>query len=150
MRHGDALSAALDARRPLSPSGRADVEAMARRALAQAVEVSWIYHSGILRAQQTAELMAARLAPPLGLRELAGLCPDDDPFIVKAELEGASQPALLVSHLPYLGRLASLLVSGDSEGSVIEFTPATIVCLTRQAARWKLNWRISPAGAGPG
>ena len=119
--------------------------ALAQRARARDVAVAWIYHSGILRAQQTAELVAEVLKPSEGVRELGGLCPDDDPFIVQAELAAASQPIMLVSHLPYVDRLASLLISGDSDGSVIEFAPATLACMTRDAGGWKLRWSISPA-----
>jgi len=145
MRHGEALSGAADGRRPLSDRGRAEVKAMAQRAMARAVEIAWIYHSGILRAQQTAELVAAVLAPAQGVRELAGLCPDDDPFIVKARLDIAAQPVMLVSHLPCLGRLAGLLTTGDAERAVIEFAPATMACMTRQPGGWNLKWSISAA-----
>ena len=144
MRHGETLSGVPDGRRPLSERGRSAVTALAQRAMARGVAAAWIYHSGILRAQQTAELVAEVLTPAEGVRELAGLCPDDDPFIVQAELAAASQPIMLVSHLPYVGRLASLLISGDSDGSVIEFAPATLACMTRDTGRWKLRWSISP------
>jgi len=143
MRHGEALLGVPDGLRPLSPKGRADVDAMAQRARARGVTAAAIYHSGILRAQQTAELVAAVLVPPEGVRELLGLCPADDPSIVKAELDISSRPILLVSHLPYLGRLAGLLVTGDADGSVLEFAPATLACMTRQPAGWKLNWSLS-------
>ena len=134
-----------DSQRPLSDRGRAEVNAMAQRAIARGVAVAAIYHSGILRARQTAELVAAVLAPEQGVRELGGSCPDDDPAIVKAELDIAVQSVMLVSHLPYLGRLAGLLITGDAERSVIEFAPATLACITRQPAGWKVNWSISAA-----
>jgi phosphohistidine phosphatase len=145
MRHGEALPGVPDGQRPLSPKGRAEAKAMAQRARARGVTVTAIYHSGLLRAQQTAELVAALLAPQDGVRELVGICPEDDPAIVKAELDIASRPILLVSHLPYLGRLAGLLVTGDGGGSVLEFAPATLACLSRRSGVWKLNWSISAA-----
>lgn len=143
MRHGEAVSGIPDSQRPLSDKGRAQVNAVAQTASVRGVAVAWIYHSGILRAQQTAELVAEVLAPAEGVREFGGLCPDDDPFIVKARLDIAAQPVMLVSHLPYLGRLAGLLTTGDAERAVIEFAPATLACMTRQSAGWKLNWSIS-------
>ena len=112
---------------------------MAQSARRHGVSVAWVYHSGILRAQQTAELVAAVLAPEQGVREISGLCPDDDPLILKAQLDVTTQSVLLVSHLPYLSRLAGLMVTGDSERSVIEFAPATLVCLTRHANGWKIQ-----------
>jgi len=145
MRHGEALSGVPDGQRPLSPRGRADVDALAQQARARGVTVAAVYHSGLLRAQQTAELVAAVLTPAEGVRELVGLCPEDDPAIIKAELDIASRPILLVSHLPYLGRLAGLLVTGDADSSVLEFAPATLASMSRQARGWKLNWSISGA-----
>jgi len=145
MRHGETLSGVPDGRRALSERGRSAVTALAQRARARGVAVAWIYHSGILRAQQTADLVAEVLTPAEGVRELAGLCPDDDPSIVHAELAAARQSMMLVSHLPYVGRLASLLTTGDSGGSVIEFAPATLVCLARHKEGWKISWSLSPA-----
>jgi phosphohistidine phosphatase len=145
MRHGETVSGMPDWQRVLSDKGRAQSSAMAQSARRHGLSVAWVYHSGILRAQQTAELVAAVLAPEQGVREISGLCPDDDPLILKAQLDVTTQSVLLVSHLPYLSRLAGLMVTGDSERSVIEFAPATLVCLTRHANGWKFDWSLSAA-----
>lgn len=147
MRHGDALLGGPDGQRPLSERGSADVDAIAQQARARGVTAAAIYHSGILRARQTAERVAAVLGPAEGVRELGGLHPEDDPAIVKAELELANRPIMVVSHLPYLGRLAGLLITGDAERPVVSFAPATLACMTRQADGWKLLWWLS-AGSG--
>ena len=149
MRHGETVSGMPDWQRVLSDKGRAQSSAMAQSARRHGLSVAWVYHSGILRAQQTAELVAAVLAPEQGVREISGLCPDDDPLILKAQLDVTTQSVLLVSHLPYLSRLAGLMVTGDSERSVIEFAPATLVCLTRHANGWKFNWCLSAASDCP-
>jgi phosphohistidine phosphatase SixA len=62
MRHGDAVSALENPQRPLSKEGRRRVEQTARTALQRNIEVSLVYHSGILRAMETAEILAAHLA----------------------------------------------------------------------------------------
>ena len=145
MRHGEAVSGALDWQRPLSERGRAQVTTTARGAYRRGVSLDWIYHSGILRAQETAELAATVLLPRKGVREVSGLCPDDDPFVMNAQADEFTESVLLVSHLPYLGRLTGLMTTGDSERMIVDFTPATLVCLTRQATHWKLNWSLSAA-----
>jgi len=150
MRHGETVSGMPDWQRMLSDKGRAQSSAMAQSARRHGLSVAWVYHSGILRAQQTAELVAAVLAPEQGVREISGLCPDDDPLILKAQLDVTTQSVLLVSHLPYLSRLAGLMVTGDSERSVIEFAPATLVCLTRHANGWKFDWSLTAASLWPG
>jgi phosphohistidine phosphatase len=144
VRHGDAVAASVDQRRPLSLRGREEVEMVAREALARNVRVAAICHSGILRAKQTAEIIARYLAPPEGIRELAGLHPEDDPAFGKAELEAADEPVMLVGHLPYMSRLAGLLVSGDPARPVIEFSPAAIVCCSKAGTQWQIGWHIAP------
>jgi phosphohistidine phosphatase len=110
VRHGEAVSAHIDPQRPPSAHGRAEVAELARLALSREVQVAELRHSGILRAQQTAEILAGYLKPPGGVRPTAGLLPEDDPEIVKVEIEAAEQPILLVGHLPFMSRLAALLV----------------------------------------
>jgi phosphohistidine phosphatase len=144
VRHGDALSAAENAQRPLSSEGRRRVEDIASLALERNIQVSAIYHSGILRAQETAEILAAHIIPAASVATLNGLLPEDDPAIIKAELEAAADSILLVGHLPFMSRLAGLLVNGDPERPAVEFFPATMVCCIRAAPQWKISWQLSP------
>jgi phosphohistidine phosphatase len=144
VRHGDAVSAAENPARPLSLEGRRRVELTASLALERDIRISRIYHSGILRAQQTAEVLAARFGAVEAIAPLSGLLPEDDPAIVAAELDAHTASTLLVGHLPFLSRLAALLVNGDPERPVVEFFPATMVCCSRLNARWEVNWRIAP------
>jgi len=145
VRHGDALSAHVDPERPLSARGRAEVAEVAQLALSREVEVLELRHSGMLRAQETAEILARYLKPPGGVHPTAGLLPEDDPAIAKGELEAADQPILLVGHLPYMSRLAALLVNGDAAQSIGEFSPATMLCCTKTAAGWRIEWQIAPS-----
>jgi phosphohistidine phosphatase len=142
-RHGEAVNDLVDPSRPLTAAGREAVSHVARLALAKAVQISVIYHSGILRAAQTAEILATHLVPGEGIKVLSGLKPDDDPEIAAAELSAASSPVMLVGHLPHLGRLASLLSHGAG-GNDLEFLPAMIASYSREVGRWKLNWTITP------
>jgi phosphohistidine phosphatase len=144
VRHGNAVTAAENPGRPLSPAGRAGVERIAQLACERDVKVSLIHHSGILRAQATAEILARYLMPPLGVERLAGLLPEDDPVIAMAELEEAKDSIMLVGHLPHLNRLAALLVAGDPDRTVIEFSPATMVCCAKASGRWKIDWKLAP------
>jgi phosphohistidine phosphatase len=144
VRHGEAESERTSPERPLTRLGRDEVERVARMAATKSVQVSAIFHSGILRAKQTAEIMAEHLQPTLGTRPLSGLLPQDDPAIAKAELEGAENPIMLVGHLPHLNRLAALLLSGDAESGVMEFPPATMVCCANDGSKWKIVWTLTP------
>jgi phosphohistidine phosphatase len=140
VRHGDAVAAVENAERPLSRIGREQVQRAAREMLERGSEVSRIYHSGILRAKQTAEILAKAFPPNLAVEQHAGLLPEDDPAVVKAELGAAECSIMLVGHLPYLKRLAALLISGDPERAVVDFLPATVLCCSKAHGRWKINW----------
>lgn len=141
IRHGDAVAEMDNPKRPLSTKGRRDVQRTAHLALARNIQISAIYHSGILRAFETAQILAEILAPPLGLHLHAGLLPEDDPAIVKAELDLMDHPIALVGHLPYLNRLAALLTSSDPNRAVVEFLPAMMIGFERQDYQWKITWR---------
>jgi phosphohistidine phosphatase len=143
VRHGDALSAAENPQRPLSSDGRRRVQQTAGMALERSIQVSVIYHSGILRAKETAEILAEGMSVAT-VAELSGLLPEDDPAIVKAELEAANDSIVLVGHLPFMSRLAGLLINGDPERPGVEFFPATMICYVRSTAQWKMSWVIAP------
>jgi phosphohistidine phosphatase len=115
-------------------------------ALTRNIQISAIYHSGILRAFETAQILAEILAPPLGLHLHAGLLPEDDPAIVKAELDLMDHPIALVGHLPHLNRLAALLTSGDPNRVVIKFLPALMIAFERRNQQWKIGWTSEEPG----
>ena len=147
VRHGEARSEHEDPKRPLSDPGREGVEKVARALAAKKIVVAEILRSDKLRAKETAEILARSLLPRAGVREIRGLAPEDDPWLAKAELEEASGPLMLVGHLPHLGRLASLLVTGDPEHQVVDFQPAAVACLSFAGGLWEIRWALSPAQA---
>ena len=130
VQHGEAKSRDEDSARPLTDSGREDVRCVARAARRMSLQVRSIYHSGKLRALQTAEILSAELHPDSGPDELTGLTPNDDPHVVSGQLERLGSGTMLVGHLPHLSRLASLLVVGDPDRELIAFRNGGIVCLT--------------------
>ena len=150
VRHGKATSDAEDPRRPLSESGRKKVGKVARQLARADVRPGEIRHSGKLRAQETAEILAEHLQPASGLQIQSGLSPDDDPASAAELAATAETDTMLVGHLPHLGRLASLLLCGNGDKDLILFKTATIVCLERGSSGdpWLLRWILSPEVAG--
>ena len=145
VRHGEAVSAQVNPQRPLSARGRDQVTELARLALSREIQVSELRHSGILRAQETAQILAGYLKPPGGVQPAAGLLPEDDPETVKAEIELVEEPIMLVGHLPFMSRLAALLVQGDAGRSLAEFSPAAMLCCVKTGAGWQIDWQIAPS-----
>ena len=77
LQHGDALAESFDPLRPLSIRGRSDVERMTEFATRAGMRVQRVCESGKLRAKQTAEIGAARLAPGVPIETMPGLNPND-------------------------------------------------------------------------
>jgi phosphohistidine phosphatase len=149
VRHGEARPGPDDAARPLTDRGREQVQRVARHAAPLGLRFAEIRHSGKLRAQQTAEILAGHLAPARGILETKGLGPGDDPAIAKAAIEAMSEPVILVGHLPHLARLASSLLVGDPGKELIRFSEAALACLGRDEAGWLLQWILTPEIARP-
>jgi phosphohistidine phosphatase len=53
---------------------------------------------------------------------------------------------MFVGHLPFMARLASLLVTGASADSVVGFQMGGIVCLERDptSRAWMVRWIVTP------
>lgn len=147
VRHGEAVSQALNGERPLTPGGRRDVERLGQGAAKRGIQPGQIFHSGLLRAQQTAEILSESLGPVKGVRESIGLRPDDDPLIAKAELESSTVSLMLVGHLPHISRLASFLVAGNTDQELVQFAPATVLGLSYENYHWKILWKLTPETA---
>jgi len=132
MQHGEAKAEGEDPARPLTERGRRDVERVARHAGRLRLGIALVEHSGKLRARQTAEIVASAIEPRPPVRERAGLAPNDDPRDLARALQDASEPRLLVGHLPHLARLASLLVVGDAARPILAFRMGALVALERE------------------
>ena len=108
---------ATDAERPLTDRGREDAHLIAAQMARAGVEVHEIRHSGLLRAQQTAEIFAEHLKPPEGVNAVAGLLFDDPVDVFARELRLEPEPVMFVGHNPFIEELVGLLLTG-SEGSM--------------------------------
>ena len=144
VRHGEAKPKDESAERPLTESGAADVGRVATWAAGVEVRVDEIWHSGKLRAQQTAQIFAEHLNVKL-LRVVSGLAPNDDVAQLATELQGVKGNIMLVGHLPFMGRLAARLVAGREEPGVASFRPGGMLCLERgEEGAWEIAWMLRP------
>lgn len=144
VQHGEAASKEEHPDRPLTDKGTSDIGRVLD-ALPGRLPIDRILHSEKTRARQTAELIADRLAPPSGVGEADGLAPDADVTIWCRRLKGDERALMLVGHLPHLARLASLLLTGDPDASVVTFRPGGIVCLERgEQGEWSVCWMVIP------
>jgi phosphohistidine phosphatase len=149
MQHGEARPKEQDPDRPLTDAGRATVERVAGRAAGLGLRLDAIQHSGVLRARQTADILAGQLGAEERVRERDGLGPLDPVAPVADRLLGQATEATalaLVGHLPFLERLASRLVAGDEAAEVLAFRMGGLVKLVpkQQRVGFAVVWVLAP------
>ncbi len=148
VQHGIAHPKDVDPDRSLTELGRQETECVAALAARLDLGVHQIHHSGKTRAAQTAAILGDALSPAGGVVAVPGLTPRDDVRPVAEALAREAGPLMLVGHLPFLARLAGLLLTGDPDQTVVAFRNSAIVCLTRQGDRWQVAWILTPELAG--
>ncbi len=144
VRHGEAKTEQEDPERGLTDRGREAIEWMAAWASQAGVNADQIRHSGKRRAEQTALILGETLRPMDGVVAISGLAPNDDVRPMARIIHGESNPLMLVGHLPFLGRLAGLLLGNDPEDGVVHFSAGQMVCLVREGDRWGVSWSVAP------
>ncbi len=146
VRHGEPLSVDLDTRRPLSKRGLRDVHRVGEFLAGTGdVRVERIFHSPKHRALETAQALAEYLNPAEGVLEAEGLLPMDDPSDWAYKVSQTRGDTMLVGHLPFMARLASLLLCGKFDAVNVDFQTGGAVCLERNlSGGWTLVWAVNP------
>lgn len=107
--HADAVDASVDSQRPLSASGRVHAERLAAQAASRGVRPAVVWHSGKLRARQTAEAFWRACNPLAELVAIRGLQPGDPPDWIADRLAGETRDVMCVGHMPQISHLAARL-----------------------------------------
>jgi phosphohistidine phosphatase len=146
VQHGQARPSSEDSDRALAPKGHSEVTKVAAFAQRAGVEVHQIRHSGKLRAEETADILARHLNPPGGVVAIEGLAPRGDVRRVAELLGRETRSLMFVGHRPFMDRLAGLLVAGDKERKAVRFAKGGIVCLQRKPGTksWSVVWAVTP------
>lgn len=144
VQHGEALTKDIDADRPLSNVGHAEVERLAAF-LAGHMTVSRVMHSGKTRAQQTAEIFTAIITGEVPVEAISGINPNDSVEDFANRLMNWDEDILVVGHLPFMSKLVSFLVTGASDVVIVSYTPGSIVFLeSTDEGVWQLQWMVRP------
>jgi phosphohistidine phosphatase len=145
--HGDALSPDADPRRPLSTPGHLASERLAEIAATRGARPAVIWHSGKLRARQTAELFWRACNPLAEFQAVSGLQPADFPGLFRTQLIGEPRDVMAVGHMPSLPRVLGLLTTGSPDAPA-NFPAHGIVALERDRddaeSLWVERWRLDP------
>ena len=156
LRHGIAVEPGTpgfenDSERPLIPKGERRLRNAAAAMRKMELSFDPILSSPLLRAKQTAEIVAGELKLKKRLQFSDSLAPGGsvkDSLRQLNELRPAPENVLLVGHEPHLSRLIALLVSG-SEDAAIEMKKGGLCKLEvgelRHGRCARLAWLLTPA-----
>lgn len=156
VQHGEAEPESRDPQRPLTALGRQTVEQVSDWASPRGgtfcgpsngwhgLKVEQIRHSGKLRARQTAAIFAERLQPRRSTVSWPGLGPNDDVRPLAEELADGPASVMIVGHLPFLARLAGLMLTGDPQRQLVRFCNGGLVGLAREDGQWVVACAVPP------
>jgi phosphohistidine phosphatase len=103
VRHADAVDADEDAARPLSERGREQMRRLTQLLKAnRSLELTEIWHSPLVRARQTARLLAEGLGSKAPLVEIPAIQPDENPRAILMRIATAKGSVAVVGHDPHL------------------------------------------------
>ena len=136
-----------DTKRPLSGEGMSKMRKGARGLARFGVSIEVVLSSPLVRARQTAEIVAAEIEPRPSLVNIDSLAPDGSYAGVMADLEKHARKAriALVGHEPMLGELAARLIGSRHP---IEFKKGSVCRIDVEdlppAGPGDLRWMLTP------
>ena len=142
-----------DRLRPLTRGGRVRMRAAVAGLATLGLRIDLVFTSPLVRAVQTAEILAGGLDPSPSIEELAALSPDEPVAVAGRalgrvlQLQGVKRsPAVaFVGHEPGLGELAAWLMGAQAP---VVFKKGAVCCLDITAlpprGRGRLRWHAPP------
>lgn len=101
-----------------------------------------IWHSGKLRARQTAEAFWRRCNPLSTFVAARGLQPTDPTTWIVDAVTAESRDVMLVGHFPHMPQLLGHLTSGRPDAAPATFPMNGMVALEMLNGRWMESWRL--------
>jgi phosphohistidine phosphatase len=136
--HADAVDPSLDPQRPLTERGQGHAHRLATHAAERGVKPAVIWHSGKLRARQTAEHFWRACNPLAEFSAARNLQPGDPPQWAVDAVTGETRDVMLVGHMPHIARLLALLTE---TAPTAPFPLHGLVVLQEGATGWTEVWR---------
>lgn len=139
VRHAEAIDETLELRDPmrhLTAYGRDQAAALGDRLRWHDCTPTHIWTSPLVRAVQTAELLAVGLQTKVAIEVAPRLAPGEDARAIAAALKALAGDVILVGHEPGMSALATLLVGND----VGVLAKAEAVRIADGKLRWRCAW----------
>lgn len=137
IRHGETIAPTLRPERPLSPRGKEQAEALANLLIEKESTILHIFHSGILRAQESADILTASFSHDFEYKMVDNLTPTSPIQYWADEILTYHDDVALVGHMPYMGSLLE-----DLTGHYASFPNCGCVCLEQSRdGLWTIDWK---------
>ncbi|MBD3263816.1 MAG: phosphohistidine phosphatase SixA [Candidatus Omnitrophica bacterium] len=143
MQHGLSLSKEEDPKRPLSRAGVEDTQAMGRFLKSKHIKIEKVWHSPKLRSFESAGIIADCLGG-VSLEGREDIKPADPVKDFPELIMNLGKEIMVAGHLPFLDKLASLLLSPREDSGIIKFTNSAIACFD-YGEKWRVEWILTPA-----
>lgn len=140
VQHGKALSKEENEARPLSNEGKKEIENISSFLRQSCIEIEKVFHSGKLRAKETAEIFSKQVSDG-GVYQIEGMNPNDDVVDFSRCL---IDNAMYVGHLPFMGKLVSLLLSNSIDSQILKYQNGGAVCIHSNDTGYHIRWYITP------
>lgn len=141
--HGVAVGPEEDARRPLSAVGLANAARVAAKAAGLGAKPDVVWHSGKLRAKQTAQEFWRACNALAEFSASKDLQPDDLPQRMRDRLRAESRDVAIAGHFPHLPRLLALLTTGGEAGCDFPINGVVALVTNDEGETWRELWRIA-------
>ena len=150
VQHAKAASKDVNPERSLTEAGQRDIRKVSAFIKPLNLSVDCLWHSGKKRAEQTAEVLGEVVEVRKEMVAREGLSPNDDVAALRDEIISGGKDIMIVGHQPFMGKLASLLLTGSELSGTLAFKQGGIVCLNcYQEKQWQINWMIIPELISP-
>ena len=153
VRHGiaedtDPMGVRSDAERALTPEGVKKADEAARGLRALNVRPDRIGSSPMVRAKETADVLARVLCPKVTIEECAFLAEGaETEKAVDWLRESPVDSAMLVGHMPQIAELASELLGKGAQVRMV-FKRSTVCCISFEGSpgpgKGRLEWLLQP------
>ena len=138
LHHAEAVGPEVDPQRPLSSAGAEHAGRLSEWARMRGCAPAAIWHSGKLRARQTAEPFWRACAPFAEFKMMRGLLPDDPPDIMYATVLRETRDVLITGHMP---NLAALLRRFAGDATAFPLHGLVALETADEGLTWRELWR---------
>lgn len=146
VRHGSAASAVDDNSRPLDETGRNEAAVLGNWLGNLNFDSPNLWHSYKLRTRETADIIIQNAGWTTTPVETKGLRPNDPVEDIAYCVEEEAKDLVIVGHMPFMGLMASCLVTGPPIRSYWEFaTCGTLILQRAGQSKWVVQAFTTPS-----